>query len=100
MELSILAIVEIFFLTKKLSVKDIQLIEKLLRGDKSVESLSVYGDRITFHILGKDKVDYKVLDQIKEELKKRKCSDFTISAVEYMKTANKYYYDANTTGKE
>ena len=94
-----LAVVEIFFPTQKLGIEEVQTIEKLLRSDQTIDSLSVYGDKIIFHMTGKDKINYQILDQIKEKLKKMNGANFTISAFEYEKTNKKYYYNSKNHEK-
>src|SRR5437762_1502299 len=94
MEGSALAIVEIDFQSQTLEESDIRAIEVLLRQDQNANNFSIRSGKIKFFVWRKKEVDFKLLDRIKEELRKRGKTDFVISANEFLKTYRKYYYVA------
>ncbi|MEI8350564.1 MAG: hypothetical protein WCI77_10490 [Candidatus Omnitrophota bacterium] len=94
-----LSIVKVGF-DNKLSDEEAQVIESLLRTDVDVEALSFDCDVMTFHIWGKEKIDYGILDTIKDKLEKMGYSNFEINALEYKKMSVMYHYRSNPKGKK
>ena len=92
MEFPLLAIAEVYFPGGTLPDEDGDAIEALLRTDQNINNLSIHSDKMIFFIWGKDKIDYAVLDKIKQALAGRKGADFVISAVEYARSGEKYNY--------
>jgi hypothetical protein len=86
-----LSIVKVKF-DSKLSDEEAQVIENLLRTDVDVEALSFDCDIMTFHIWGKETIDYGILDTIKDKLEKMGYSNFEINALEYKRVSVAYHY--------
>ena len=96
MTTQVLAAVEIYFPNLALLEEDIAIIVKYLRSDMEVDNLSIHNDKMTFHLRAKTRIDYGILDRIKEELKKMRHSNFVISAIEFKQSDGGYYYKDNT----
>ena len=88
-----MAIVQICCTGELLKYDDVQKIETLLRNGKDINNLSVHSDRMTFFMWAKDRVDYGVLNQIKERLTNTG-KEFLIFAQEYLSTDRQYSYSA------
>jgi hypothetical protein len=99
MEPSIVAMVKINFLSKRLERKDMPGLETLIRSDKRVNNLFVNDSEMSFYIWGGDRVEYAVLDQFKEQLIENGYQNFVISANEYQKTERKYFYDPTSNSQ-
>jgi len=99
MESSVVAIVNIKFRSKRLARTDIPALENLLRGDKRVNNLFVNDSEMSFFIWGGERVEYTILDQLKEQLRGDGYQNFEISANEYQKTERKYFYDPTSNNK-
>ncbi len=91
-EMPLLAIAEVLFPGGKLPEEPANAVEALLRTGENIGNLSIHSDKMIFFIWGTDKIDYAVLDRIREELKKKGCQGFTITAEEYRTTGKKYSF--------
>jgi hypothetical protein len=84
-----LAIVTIRFSGKAPDETQMQRLESVLREDPNVGSLSALGDEMEFHLWGKDTIDYRTLDRLKDELKKISGLKFSLKADEYKKSGDR-----------
>ena len=94
MDWSIISMVQIDFNTKTLNDEDMQAIEELLRKDNDVDNLNVHPRSLSFYIWGKEKVDYGILDGLRDRLKELGYNDFEISAREYAASGKGYNYSS------
>ena len=90
MEWPLLAIVEIYFPGGTLPDASAAAVETVLRTDGNVGNLSLHSDKMIFFIWSKDKIDYSILDKVRDTLKKIPSPEFVISANEYRKSEEKY----------
>jgi hypothetical protein len=96
-EWTAIAMVEVQFPEKTLSEDEVRVIEEFLRPRKELDNLVIYTRKMTFYIWSKAKVGYKLLDDLKNQLKILGFKNFAISAKEYAESGNNYYY--STTKK-
>ena len=79
----------------KLRRDDAAAIEALLRADDKIYNLVIEDHQVVFYIWDEEKIDYSVLEKIKKLLQDKGYVDFVITADEYAKTGQKYYYANN-----
>jgi len=89
-EWAALAIVEVNFHQEIFNDSELGALEELLRSQKNVDNLSVHKKGINFFIWGREKIDYRVLDQLKAMLESWGISGFEINAKEYFESGNNY----------
>ena len=89
-----MAIVHITFSNQKFQDQDASAVESLLRKNGHVYHLIIHDREIIFYLWAEEKINYNVLDQIKNELQNRKYTGFIISADEYARTGQIYHYQA------
>jgi len=87
-----LAMVTIIFHGRDLSETNIQSLEQFLRKNENIDYLTIHPKEITFYIWGQSRIDYKILDDLKTELKNEGCAEFEISVEEYRWEGNNYHY--------
>ncbi len=92
MEGKALAMVEIGFGSHRLHNEDAHSVVKLLREKTGIDDFSENYGKITFHLWGRDKVDYSVLDTIRDALKDDH-PGLRITATEYKKTGRDYLFE-------
>jgi hypothetical protein len=97
MDRTVIAVVHIEIDNQISQEGDLQTIESLLRAEENVSHLSVGNQKISFCIWSDEKIHYGILDRIKQVLDKNQYQHFVISAVEYVRKTQTYYYDSMVT---
>ena len=95
MEWPIVSIVQVNLRKETLNEEDLGEIGKLLRSDPNIDNLNVHNKGIAFFIWGQKKINYQVLDEVKNALKSRGYLNFSISAHEYKQTQEGYSYSSD-----
>lgn len=94
MDWSIISIAQVDFYNKTLNDDDLRLVEELLRTNDDVDNLNVHPAALNFYIWGKEKVNYAILDKLRDRLKDMGYTNFEISAIEYETTGKGYHYSS------